>query len=151
MSYHYRRKRKRGLQRGEKLVLKYGIPATVVIAIIIQITIRGLPKFYDTIIGKLEEEAWRSRQIISGYAAKKAKEAAFRTEKNFQTNESFTIGSTYGSKQTSASKESLVKDFEEYRKNQRDSDDAIYQEIERREKKIEIEEYQKLFEEEKLR
>jgi len=151
MSYHNRRKKKRGLQRGEKLVLKYGIPATVVIAIIIQITIKGLPKFYDTIISKLEKEAWRSRQIISGYAAQKAKEEAFRTEKNFQTNESYTIGSTYGSEKTGVSKEDLIKGLEEFRKNQRDTDDATYQEIERREKKEEIGEYQKLFEEEQRR
>ena len=151
MSYHYRKKRNRRLQRGEKLVLKYGIPATVIVAIIIQITIRGLPKFYDTIISILEEEIRRSQQIISGIAAKKAKEAAFKTEKNFQTNKSYPIGSTYGSNPTSVSKESIIEEFEKYRKNQRDSDDAISQEIERREKKKEIKEYQKLFEEEKLR
>ncbi len=151
MSYHFRKKRNRRLQRGEKLVLKYGIPAAIVMAILIQITVRGVPAFFDRTVDFLNKEAWRSRQIIAGYAAKKAKEANFRTEKNFQTNESYTIGSTYGSNPTSASKEDIIKRLEEFRKNQRDTDDAIYQEIERREKKEEIEEYQKLFEEEKLR
>jgi len=151
MSYHSHRRKKRRLQRGEKIVLKYGIPAAIIVAILIQITVRGVPAFFDRMIDFMEEEAWRSRQILAGYAAEKAKEASFRTAKNFQTNSSYTIGSTYGSNPTTASKESLVKDFEEYKKNQRDSDDAIYQEIQRRELKEEIDEYQKIFEEEEYR
>lgn len=147
MSYHSHKKKKR-LQRGDKLVLKYGIPTAIVVAILIQITVRGVPAFFDRMIDYLNKEAWRSRQIIAGYAAQKAKEAQFRTEKKFQTNSAYEIGSTYGSNPTTASKESLIKNFEEYKKNQRDTDDAIYQEIQQRELKEEIDEYQKIFEEE---
>jgi len=148
MSYHSYRKKKKRLQRGDKIVLKYGIPAAVIVAILIQVTVRGVPAFFDRMIDFMEEEAWRSRQILAGYAAKKAKESQYRTEKNFQTNSSYTIGSTYGSKPTTASKDELVRDFEEYQKNQRDADDAIYQEIKQRDLKEEIDEYQKIFEEE---
>ncbi len=149
MSYYYNKRKKRRLQRGEKIVLKYGIPTAIVVAILIQITVRGVPAFFDRMIDFLEKEAWRSRQIIAGYAAEKAKEAQFRTEKKFQANSSYTIGSTYGSGQYSASEESIVNQFEEYKKSQLDTDDAIYQEIQRREKKEEIQEYQKIFKEEK--
>jgi len=147
MSYHSHKKKKR-LQRGDKLVLKYGIPATIIVAILIQITVRGVPAFFDRMIDFMERESWRSRQIIAGYAAEKAKEAQYRTEKKFQTNQSYTIGSTYGSGQNSASEESIIKQFEEYKKSQTDADDAIYKEIKQRDLKEEIDEYQKLFEEE---
>jgi len=147
MSYHSQKKKKR-LQRGDKLVLKYGIHATIIVAILIQITVRGVPAFFDRMIDFMERESWRSRQIIAGYAAEKAKEAQYRTEKKFQTNQSYTIGSTYGSGQNSASEESIIKQFEEYKKSQTDADDAIYKEIKQRDLKEEIDEYQKLFEEE---
>ena len=149
MSYYYHKKRKRRLQRGEKIVLKYGIPASIIVAILIQITVRGVPAFFDRIIDFVEEESWRSRQIIAGYAAKKAKEAQFRTEKNFQANESYQIGSTYGSGYYEADKEDLVKQFEEYQKSQIDADDEVYKEIKQREKKEEIKKYQEIFEKEK--
>lgn len=149
MSYHSHRCKKRRLQHGEKIVLKFGIPATILAAILIQLTVRGVPAFLDRMTDFLEKEAWRSRQIIAGYAAKKAKEAKFRTEKGFQTNEAYQIGSTYGSGQYVADKDGIIKQFEEYKKSQHDADDAIYQEIRQRELKEEIEEYQKIFEEEK--
>jgi len=149
MSYHYHKKKKKRLQRGEKLVLKFGIPASIVVAILIQLTVRGVPAFFDRIIDFIEKEAWRSRTIIAGYAAKKAKDARFRTEKKFKTNESYQIGSTYGSGYYEADKESIIKQFKKYRVNQRDADDPVYQEIKRRELKEEIEDYQKIFEEEK--
>ncbi|MCD6206340.1 MAG: hypothetical protein J7L22_11850 [Candidatus Marinimicrobia bacterium] len=149
MSYHYHKKKKKRLQRGEKLVLKFGIPASIVVAILIQLTVRGVPAFFDRVIDFIEKEAWRSRTIIAGYAAKKAKDARFRTEKKFKTNESYQIGSTYGSGYYEADKESIIKQFEKYRVNQRDADDPVYQEIKRRELKEEIEDYQKIFEEEK--
>jgi len=149
MSYHSHRRKKRRLQHGEKIVLKFGIPATILFAILIQLTVRGVPAFFDRVIDYLEKESWRSRQIIAGYAAEKAKEAKFRTEKNFQANEAYEIGSTYGSGQYVANKEDIIKQFEEYKKSQYDTDDAVYQEIRQRELKEEIEEYQKIFEEEK--
>ena len=151
MSYHSHRRKKRRLQRGEKIVLKYGIPAAIVMAILIQITVRGVPAFFDRMIEYMEKEAWRSRQIIAGYAAKKAKEAQFRTEKKFRTNEAYEMGSTYGSNPTTASKEDMISGFEEYKKSQTDTDDAVYQEIKKRELKAEIDEYQKIFEEEEYR
>ena len=45
----------------------------------------------------------------------------------------------------------MIKEFEEYSKSETDADDATYQEIQRRGKKEEIKEYQKLFKEEEDR
>jgi len=147
MSYHSHKKKKR-LQRGDKIVLKYGIPTAIVVAILIQITVRGVPAFFDRMIDFMEEEAWRSRTIIAGYAAEKAKKAQYRTEKKFKTNDAYQIGSTYGSGYYEADKEGIIKEFEEYKKNQTDADDAIYKEIKQRDLKEEIDEYQKIFKEE---
>ncbi|MBU0711212.1 hypothetical protein KJ762_09095 [bacterium] len=148
MSYHSSRRKKRRLQRGEKLVLKYGIPAAIIMAILIQITVRGVPAFFDRMIDFMEKESWKSRQMMAGYAAEKAKQSQFRTEKKFQTNSAYEIGSTYGSNPTTATKEELIRDFDKYKKNQTDTDDPVYREIKRRELEEEIKEYQKTFKEE---
>lgn len=150
MSYHYHKKKKKRLQRGEKLVLKFGIPITIVVAIIIQLTVKGIPVFLNNILKFIDEQSKRSRVIIAGYAAEKSKDAKFRTEKKFQPSEDFELGaSKFSSNPYSPSKETLVKELQKYKKDQRDADDPIYQEIKRRELKEEIEDYQKIFEEEK--
>lgn len=150
MNRHFHQKKKKRLQRGDKLVLKIGIPATILTALIIQLTVRGVPVLLDNIITFINQQAERSRRIIAGYAAQKEKDASFRTEKKYQVDESYEIGtSKYSSNPYKPSKEDLIRDFEKYRKNQTEGDDAIYQEIQRRERKQEIEKYQEIFKEEK--
>ncbi|HDP68611.1 MAG TPA: hypothetical protein ENN20_08950 [Candidatus Marinimicrobia bacterium] len=150
MNRHFHQKKKKRLQRGDKLVLKIGIPATILTALIIQLTVRGVPVLLDNIITFINQQAERSRRIIAGYAAQKEKDASFRTEKKYQVDESYEIGTfKYSSNPYKPSKEDLIRDFEKYRKNQTEGDDAIYQEIQRRERKQEIEKYQEIFKEEK--
>lgn len=150
MNRHFHQKKKKRLQRGDKLVLKIGIPATILTALIIQLTVRGVPVLLDNIITFINQQAERSRRIIAGYAAQKEKDASFRTEKKYQVDESYEIGTfKYSSNPYTPPKEDLIRDFEKYRKNQTEGDDAIYQEIQRRERKQEIEKYQEIFKEEK--
>ncbi|MGC9365238.1 MAG: hypothetical protein ACP5FZ_11815 [Fidelibacterota bacterium] len=150
MGYHFNKKKKKRLQRGDKLVLKIGIPVTILAALVIQLTVRGIPVFLDNILTYINQQADRSRKIIAGYAAQKEKDASFRTEKNYQVDESYEIGTfKYSSNPYTPSKEDLIRDFEKYRRNQTEHDDGIYQEIERRERKQEIKKYQEIFEEEK--
>lgn len=150
MGYHFNKKKKIRLQRGDKLVLRIGIPATILAALIIQLTVRGVPVLLDRITTFVNQQAERSRRIIAGYAAKKGKDAGFRTEKNIPVDESYEIGTfKYSSNPYSPSKEELIRDFEKYYRNQKENDEIIYQEIERRERKQEIKKYQEIFEEEK--
>jgi hypothetical protein len=137
------------MKSGEKRVLLFSIPAALIVAVTIQITMKGIPKFYDSILNKIQEEAWKSRNIIAAYAIKEAKSNEFRKEKNFETDESYQIGSTFGSGEYKASEDAIVKGAENYRKAQKDTWDATYQEIERRELKEDIKNYQDLFEKEK--
>jgi hypothetical protein len=92
MSYFYNRKKRHKMKSGEKRVLLFAIPTALIIAITIQITMKGLPKFYDSFINKIQEEAWKSRNIIAAYAIKEAKSKEFREEKNFETDKSYQIG-----------------------------------------------------------
>jgi len=149
MSYHSHRRKKRRLQHGEKIVLKYGIPGTILLAILIQLTVRGVPAFLDRTIDYLEKEAWRSRQIIAAYAVKKAKSGDFIKEKNFQTDETFNMYTTYGKPRKGRTKEDAITSAEFFHQAEQETWDATYQEIKRRERKEEIKEYQKIFEEEK--
>ncbi|MBU0490184.1 MAG: hypothetical protein KKD31_19770 [Bacteroidetes bacterium] len=149
MSYHSSRRKKRRLQRGEKIVLKYGIPAAIVMAILIQITVRGVPVFFDKAITFLEDQSWKSRQIIAAYAVKKAKSGDFNKEKNFQTDQTFNMYTTYGKQRPGRMNEDALKSAENFRRAEQETWDEVFQEIGRREKKEEIQEYQKIFEDEK--
>lgn len=148
MSYHSHRCKKRRLQHGEKIVLKFGIPATIILAILIQLTVRGVPAFFDRMTDYLEKEAWKSRQIIAAYAVKKAKSGDFNKEKNFQTDETFNMYTTYGKPRKGRTKEDAIKSAELFHRAEQETWDATYQEIEKRERKEEIKKYQKIFKEE---
>ncbi|MBU4445819.1 hypothetical protein KJ656_12170 [bacterium] len=118
-------------------------------AILIQITVRGVPVFFDRMVDFLNKEAWISRQIIAAYAVKKAKSGDFNKEKNFQTDQMFNLYTTYGKQREGRTKEDAIKAAENFHRAEQETWDEIYQEIERRENKEEIKKYQKMFEEEK--
>jgi len=149
MPYTYNRKKRHKMKSGEKKVLLFSIPAALIIAIIIQVTLKGVPKFFDSILTKIQEEAWKSREIIAAYALKEAKSSEFRTEKNFKVDEDYAIHSAWGEKTSDLSEKTANKILENSRKAQKDTWDATYQEIERRELKEDIKKYQDLFEKEK--
>jgi len=137
------------MKSGEKKVLLFSIPMALIIAIVIQVTLKGVPKFFDTFLTKIEEEAEKSRRIIEAYAIKEAKSGNFTTGKNIQINEDHTSLSKDGEKTANQSTKDAQTILNNYRKAQKDTWDATYQEIERRELKEDIKNYQKLFEQEK--
>jgi len=149
MPHIYNRNKRHKMKSGEKKVLLFSIPAALIIAIIIQITLKGVPKFFDSFLTKIQEEAWKSREIIAAYALKEAKSSEFRTEKKFKVDEDYAIHSAWGEKTSDLSEKAADKILENHRKAQKDTWDATYQEIERRELKEDIKNYQKLFEQEK--
>ena len=149
MPYKYNRKKRHNMKSGEKKVLLFSIPAALITAIIIQVTLKGVPKFFDSFLTKIQEEAWKSREIIAAYALKEGKSGSFRTEKKFQVDESYNIHSAWGEKTSDLSEKSADQILDKYRKAQKDTWDATYQEIERRELKEDIKKYKNLFEKEK--
>jgi len=132
------------MKSGEKRVLLFSIPTALIVALIIQLTLKGIPKFFDSFINRVKEEAEKSHKIIEAYAIKAAKSGDFTTGKNVQIDQGTT------SKEASNQKSEYVETIlNNYRKAQKDTWDATYQEIERRELKEDIKNYQKLFEQEK--
>jgi len=129
MAYFYSKRKRHKMKSGEKKVLIYSIPATIVIAIIIQITIKGLPNFYDSIISKIQEEAAISSKII-------AKEMLKNANKQ-------------GSIDGKLTKTARVNENDRYRKAEKETWDATYQEIQEKELKEDIKNYRQLFENEK--
>jgi len=144
MPHIYNRKKRHKMKSGEKRVLLFSIPTALIVALIIQLTLKGIPKFFDSFINRVKEEAEKSHKIIEAYAIKAAKSGDFTTGKNVQIDQGTT------SKEASNQKSEYVETIlNNYRKAQKDTWDATYQEIERRELKEDIKNYQKLFEQEK--
>ena len=148
MPYKYNRKKRHNMKSGEKKVLLFSIPAALITAIIIQVTLKGVPKFFDSIFNKIEEEVARSHKIVEAYAIKAAKSGDFTTGKNILINDD-NNNPKKDEKNADQLKEDAQKILDNYRKAQKDTWDATYQEIERRELKEDIKNYQKLFEQEK--
>ena len=148
MPHIYNRNKRHKMKSGEKKVLLFSIPAALITAIIIQVTLKGVPKFFDSIFNKIEEEVARSHKIVEAYAIKAAKSGDFTTGKNILINDD-NNNPKKDEKNADQLKEDAQKILDNYRKAQKDTWDATYQEIERRELKEDIKNYQKLFEQEK--
>ena len=148
MPHIYNRKKRHKMKSGEKRVLLFSIPTALIVALIIQLTLKGIPKFFDSFINRVKEEAEKSHKIIEAYAIKAAKSGDFTTGKNILINDD-NNNPKKDEKNADQLKEDAQKILDNYRKAQKDTWDATYQEIERRELKEDIKNYQKLFEQEK--
>ncbi|MBN2602223.1 MAG: hypothetical protein JXR87_09540 [Candidatus Marinimicrobia bacterium] len=148
MSHYSSRKKKKSLQRGDKIVLKYGIPATILVAILIQLTVSGIPNLINSIIDKVEKESERSRKILmSAVKTEKLKKTRSQEDQHiFQGNNGVRGGAPKSF--NSLSKEDAEELLSKYRQGTNDDIDNTYKYIEEKNKTNEIEEYQKLFKEE---
>jgi hypothetical protein len=149
MPYIYNRKKRHKMKSGEKRVLLFSIPAALIVALTVQLTLKGIPKFFDSFLTKIKEETERSHKMIEAYAIKAAKSGDFTTGKNIQIDQGRTTNSKNSEKASNQKSEYVETILNNYRKAQKDTWDATYQEIERRELKEDIKKYQDLFEKEK--
>jgi len=95
MGYYYHKKKRRKLKNVEKKILYLIIPLSFIIALGIQIVVKGVPRWFYIMIGNMRMETTISRALVRGSAVRRETKLRKDYEKKYRENQVETYDENY--------------------------------------------------------
>jgi len=95
MGYYYHKKKRRKLKYTEKKILYLIIPLSFIIALGIQIVVKGVPRWFYIMIGNMRIEETISRALVRGSAVRRETKLRKDYEKRYRENKADSYDDDY--------------------------------------------------------